>query len=251
MGIRPKTKAEQQAMIEGGKILGEILKEISQMVKPGMTAKDIDAFAEKRMKEFNVIPSFKGYHGFPGVTCVSINEEVVHGIPGDRVIKDGDLVKVDCGVIHKKLHTDSALPILVGNVDPKVKHFAETIDKALHKGIEKARAGNSLYEIASAIQSTVEGSGYEIVRELTGHGIGYNLHEEPYVLNYREESLKKIILKTGMTIAIEPIATMGKRNIKTLDDKWTIVTKDASIATQSEHTVLITDEECIILTNRY
>lgn len=248
MAIIPKTEQEIASMIKGGKILGTILQEISQMLKPGMTAKDIDEYAEKRMNEFGVVPSFKGYHGFPAVTCVSINEQVVHTIPGERIIQDGDLVKVDCGVIVDKLHTDSAVPILVGNVDPEVRKFVETVDEALYLGIAQARAGNSVFDISEAVQNHVEGAGYHIMRELTGHGIGYELHEEPYVPNFKEEKYKKIIFEPGMTIAIEPIAGMGTRFFETLEDKWTTITKDGSMATQSEHTVLITENEPKILT---
>lgn len=246
--IKAKTQAEIKSMREGGKILATILKELCSMAAPGVTTKQLDEKAEAMMNSYGVKPSFKGYHGYPAVTCISINEEVVHTIPSDKEIKEGDLVKIDCGVVVNDLHTDAARQILVGKVSPALEHFAQTAEAALLAGISKARAGNTVYDISSAIQNTVEKEKYGIVRELTGHGIGYRLHEEPHVPNSKEPFAKKIRLIENMTIAIEPIITIGKPGIRTLADGWTIVTLDNSIATQSEHTILITKGEAEILT---
>lgn len=243
-----KNQHEIASMREGGKILATILKKLGEITKPGITTRELDQQAEQMMKEFGVKPSFKGYHGYPAVTCISINEEVVHTIPNDRVVKEGDLVKIDCGVIVNNLHTDAARQILVGQTGPALEHFTQTVEKALYAGIAQAKHGNTVYEISRAVQTIVEQEGYGIVRELTGHGIGYKLHEEPHVPNFKEPFGKKIQLSAGMTIAIEPIVTMGKPQIKTLKDGWTIVTIDNSIASQSEHTILITENEPEILT---
>ncbi len=246
--FRAKTSQEIESMRKAGKVLAAILNEVTQMAKPGITPKQIDAKAEQMMKDAGVLPSFKGYHGYPAVTCISVNEEVVHTIPSNRELKDGDLVKIDCGVVVNKLHSDAARQVLVGKVSPAVKHFAASAERALYAGIKAARAGNTVYDISSAIQNSVHADKYEVVRELTGHGIGYSLHEEPHIPNCKESFTKKIKLIEGMTIAIEPILTMGKPKIKTLADGWTIVTVDNSIATQSEHTILITRNEPEILT---
>lgn len=246
--IKAKTQAEIKSMREGGKILASILKEISSMCVAGITTKELDEKAEAMMMSYGVKPSFKGYHGYPAVTCISINEEVVHTIPGNKVVQEGDLVKIDCGVVVNNLHTDAARQILVGKVSPALEHFAQVAENALAAGIDQARAGNTVYDISRAIQTTVEKEGYGVIRELTGHGIGYSLHEEPHIPNTKESFGKKIKLIEGMTIAIEPIITIGKPTIKTLADGWTIVTLDNSIATQSEHTILITQNEAEILT---
>lgn len=249
MKIGIKDESEIKAMREGGKILGLILTELGTMVRPGMTGLELDQHAEKMMKQYGVEPSFKGYQGFPKVLCVNINEQVVHGIPSDRVFQEGDIVTLDCGVIHQKFHTDSAITVGVGKISPELEKFLKTAEKALQKAIETAKPGIRIRTISAVIQDIVEKNGYGVVQDLIGHGIGYELHEDPQVPNFRDHDPGPI-LQTGMTIAIEPIITMGSPKIKTLRDGWTIVTTDNSFATQVEHTIAITKNGCEVLTKR-
>lgn len=249
MKIGIKDKAEIQSMREGGKILGLILEELGKMVTPGMTSLQIDAYAEKLMKDHHVLPSFKGYKGFPNVICANVNEQVVHGIPNNYVFQDGDIVTIDCGVIHQDLHTDSAITKAVGTIDDSKKKFLNTAEKALKKAIEIAKPGIRIRTISAVIQDMVEKNGYSVVRDLIGHGIGRKMHEDPPVPNFRDEDAGPM-LQTGMTIAIEPIITMGDYEVKVLKDGWTIVTKDGSLATQVEHTIAITEKGAEVLTKR-
>ncbi|MFO0780719.1 MAG: type I methionyl aminopeptidase [Candidatus Gracilibacteria bacterium] len=250
MKIGIKDAEEIKSMREGGKILGLILHELGKNIQPGITGLELDAMAERMMKEHNVLPSFKGYHGtYPAVTCININHVVVHGIPNDQPLQDGDIVTIDCGVIHKKFHTDSAITKGVGKIDQELQKLIATAEKALKKAIETAKPGIRVRAISGVIQDIVEKNGYSIVRDLIGHGIGYNLHEDPQVPNFRDYEPGPI-LQPGMTIAIEPIFAMGSSRVKTLKDGWTIVTVDGSPAIQVEHTIAITDKGCEILTKR-
>jgi methionyl aminopeptidase len=242
-----KNREEITLMREGGKILGLILNKLGKMVTPGITSLELDLEAEKIMKEHHVVPSFKGYHGFPNVICANINEEVVHGIPNSRKLKEGDIITIDCGVIHGKFHTDSAITVGVGRIDPKLEKFIATAENALKKAIETARPGIRVRQLSEIIQETVEKNGYGVVRDLVGHGIGHNLHEDPQVPNFKDRDPGPI-LQAGMTIAIEPIITMGNYDIKLLPDHWTFVTKDGSLAAQVEHTIAITEKGSEILT---
>ncbi len=249
MTIGIKEKEDIKNMREGGKVLGIILQELSHLIAPGMTGLMLDQKAEELMKKYQVLPSFKGYKGYPNVICVCINDEVVHGIPTQKKFQAGDIVTIDGGVIKGKLHLDAAITKGVGVIEESTQKFINTCEKALKKGIEKARPGIRIREISSVIQDIVEKEGYNVVRELIGHGIGYNLHEDPPVPNFRDRDPGPI-LQTGMTIAIEPIITMGRPEVTTLKDNWTIVTKDGSLAAQYEHTILITEKGCEILTKR-
>lgn len=249
MKIFIKDKEEINIMREGGKILGEILFELEKMVQPGITTGELDEKAEDLMRKYGVKASFKGYQGFPACLCTSVNEQVVHGIPGPYVLKDGDIITIDCGVFHKGFHTDSAITKGVGIIKPEHQKFLNTVEKSLKKTIEAARPGIRVMHLSGIIQDTVEKEGYSPVRDMVGHGVGQNLHEDPCVFNFRANEPSPI-LQPGMTIAVEPIIAMGNHRIKTLRDGWTTVTCDGSLAAQVEHTLAITQKGCEILTAR-
>ena len=249
MRIGIKDKHELNLMREGGKILGLILHELAMEIEPGITTLELDTKAEELMKKYKVKPSFKGYKGFPNVICACINEEVVHGIPNNRKLKEGDIITIDCGVIHGDFHTDSAITIGVGKIDPKTEKFIKTCEKALSKAIETVRPGIRVRDISKIIQKTIEKNGYSVIRDLIGHGIGHNLHEDPQIPNFVDDEPGPI-LQAGMTIAIEPIISMGNYGIKLLHDGWTYVTKDGSLSAQVEHSIAITEKGAEILTKR-
>lgn len=250
-GIYIKSPQEIETMRQAAKIVATVLKEISERVEPGMTTADLDAYAEKRIREMGATPSFKGYHGFPASICASINNEVVHGIPNRRkVIRTGDVLKVDTGAYYQEFHGDSCITIGVGEVSPEAKKLITVAEEALYKGIEQVKAGAYLLDIAGAVQDYTEAHGYKIVEEFTGHGVGRNLHEEPSVFNARTHSLPNVKLKAGMTLAIEPILNAGSRFTKILSDRWTAVTIDNALSAQFEHTVLVTETGYEILTDR-
>jgi methionyl aminopeptidase len=238
-------------MRQASKIVATILKEIAAMVQPGMTTADLDAYAEKRIREMGATPSFKGYYGFPASICSSINNEVVHGIPSRRkVIRAGDVLKVDTGAYYQGFHGDSCITIPVVEVAPEAAKLIRVAEETLYKGIEQVRAGAYLLDIAGAIQDYASANGFRVVEEFTGHGVGENLHEEPCVFNVRTYDLPNVKLKAGMTLAIEPILNAGSRFTRILSDKWTAVTVDHSLSAQFEHTVLVTETGYEILTDR-
>lgn len=250
-GIHLKSVEEIEIMRQAGKIVATVLKEISQMVEPGMTTADLDAYAEKRIRAMGAIPSFKGYYGFPASICACINNEVVHGIPNPKKqIRSGDVLKVDTGAYYQGYHGDSCITIAVGKVSPKAKRLIQVAQETLYKGIEKVKAGNYLLDIAGAIEDHVKANKYSVVEDFTGHGVGRNLHEEPSVFNFRTNQLPNIKLKAGMTLAIEPILNAGSKYTRTLRDRWTVVTVDNSLSAQFEHTVLVTETGSEILTDR-
>lgn len=244
-----KTPQQIAAMRHGGKILGKILLALAKNAQPGITTKELDNQSRVLMEQYKVKPSFLGYHGFTATICTPKNEEVVHTIPDDRPLREGDVLTIDCGVIHEGFHTDSAITVGIGEINDTAKKMIETGEKALHKAISLAKDGTPIKILSRAIQQTVENNGYWIVRELVGHGIGTNLHEDPMIPNF-EADAPNFKLKAGMTIAIEPIFTAGKAGIKTLSDGWNIVTKDRSLGMQVEHTILITENGSEILTGR-
>lgn len=249
--VEAKTPEEIEIMRQSGAIVATVLKEISGLVKPGMTTADLDAYAEKRIREMGATPSFKGYHGFPSSICACINEEVVHGIPNaKKVIRRGDVLKVDTGAYYEGFHGDSCITIAVGEVKPAAAKLIQVAEETLFKGIEQVKAGSYLLDIAGAIQDHAEANGFKIVEEFTGHGVGRNLHEEPSVFNFRTHELPNVKLRAGMTLAIEPILNAGSKHTRTLSDRWTVVTVDRSLSAQFEHTVLVTEEGYEILTDR-
>lgn len=250
-GVEIKSPREIEIMRQAAKIVATVLKEISEMVKPGMTTADLDAYAEKRIREMGATPSFKGYHGFPASICSSVNNEVVHGIPSPKkVLRTGDVLKVDTGAYYQGFHGDSCITIAVGEVKPEAAKLMRVAEEALYKGIEQVKAGNYLLDIAGAIQDHVEANGFSIVEDFTGHGVGRNLHEEPSVFNFRTREMPNVKLRAGMTLAIEPILNAGSKFTRTLADRWTAVTVDNSLSAQYEHTVLVTPDGYEILTDR-
>jgi methionyl aminopeptidase len=250
-GIEIKSTREIEIMRQSARIVATVLKEISQMVQPGMTTWDLDTYAEKRIREMGAVPSFKGYQGFPASICSSINNEVVHGIPNrKKVIRAGDVLKVDTGAYFQGFHGDSCITIAVVEVSPEAAKLIRVAEESLFKGIAQVKAGNYLLDIAGAIQDHVEANGFSVVEEFTGHGVGRNLHEEPSVFNFRTREMPNVKLRAGMTLAIEPILNAGSKHTRTLSDKWTAVTVDNSLSAQFEHTVLVTETGYEILTDR-
>jgi methionyl aminopeptidase len=250
-GIETKSPAEIAIMRQSGKIVATVLKEIAEIVQPGMTTADLDAYAEKRIREMGATPSFKGYYGFPGSICASIDNEVVHGIPNPKKrVKAGSVLKVDTGAYFNGYHGDSCITIAVGKVSPKAWKLIRVAEEALYKGIEQVKAGNTLLDIAGAIEDHVKANGFKVVEDFTGHGVGRNLHEEPSVFNFRTNQLPNVKLRAGMTLAIEPILNAGTKHTKTLRDRWTVVTLDNALSAQFEHTVLVTETGYEILTDR-
>lgn len=250
-GIEIKSPREIEIMRQSAKIVATVLKEISEMVQPGMTTADLDAHAEKRIREMGATPSFKGYHGFPGSICASVNNEVVHGIPSPKkVIRAGDVVKVDTGAYYQGFHGDSCITIAVGEVSKEAAKLIRVAEETLYKGIESVKAGNFLLDIAGAIEDHVKANGFSVVEDFTGHGVGRNLHEEPSVFNFRTRDLPNVKLRAGMTLAIEPILNQGSKFTRTLSDRWTAVTVDNSLSAQFEHTVLVTETGYEILSER-
>jgi len=226
-----------------------VLDSLEKAIKPGVTTLQIDTLAEKLITEHEgCTPGFKGYHGFPNSICISVNEEVVHGIPNEHtVLQDGDIVGIDCGVYYKGFHTDACRTVLVGNVDPEIQHFVKTTKKSLDKAIKQVCSGAHVGDIGAVIQKTLEQQGYSPVVECTGHGVGRDLHEPPEIMNVGQKGTGPV-LKPGMVLAIEPIATMGKRDISTLQDGWTIISNDGSLSAHFEHTVLVTKNGHEVLT---
>ncbi|MDJ0843834.1 type I methionyl aminopeptidase [Crocosphaera sp.] len=250
-GIQIKSPEEIAIMRQSSLIVATVLKEIQEIVKPGMTTGDLDNYAEQRIREMGAKPSFKGYYGFPGSICASINQEVVHGIPSvKRRIRRGDVLKVDTGAYYQGYHGDSCITIAVDQVSAKTSRLIRAAEEALYAGISQVKAGNYLSDIAGAIEDIVKKYGYSVVEDYTGHGVGQNLHEEPPVFNYRTQEIPNIKLKKGMTLAIEPIVNQGSKYTKTLRDRWTVVTVDNRLSAQFEHTVLVTATGYEILTDR-
>ena len=250
-GVEIKSAREVKIMRQASHIVATVLREVMGMVEPGRTTGDIDAYAEKRIREMGATPSFKGYHGFPASICASINNEVVHGIPSlKRVIRQGDLLKVDTGAYFEGYHGDSCITICVGDAPQEAQTLSRVAKEALMAGLSQVKAGNTLLDIAGAVEDHVKANGFSVVEDYTGHGVGRNLHEEPSVFNFRTDELPNVTLRPGMTLAIEPILNAGSKACRTLRDQWTVVTRDGSLSAQWEHTVLVTSDGCEILTDR-
>ena len=250
-GVEIKSARELKIMRQASHIVATVLREVMGMVEPGQTTGDIDAYAEKRIREMGATPSFKGYHGFPASICASINNEVVHGIPSPkRVIRQGDLLKVDTGAYFEGYHGDSCITICVGDAPEEAQTLSRVAKEALMAGLGQVKAGNTLLDIAGAVEDHVKANGFSVVEDYTGHGVGRNLHEEPSVFNFRTDELPNVTLRPGMTLAIEPILNAGSKACRTLRDQWTVVTRDGSLSAQWEHTVLVTSDGCEILTDR-
>lgn len=247
MAITIKSEREIQLMRESCKILAKVHDELGKAIRPGMTTMDINKLGDELIRSFGCVPNFLDYNGYPASICVSVNEEVVHGIPGKRVIYEGDIVSLDAGLIYKGYHSDAARTHAVGEVSPEVQKLMDVTRQAFFEGIKFAKAGNHLFDISNAIDEYVSGFGYGIVRELVGHGIGTHLHEDPQIPNFRQNR-RGPKLVPGMTLAIEPMINMGRADVEWLDDDWTVVAEDGLPSAHYENTILITDGEPEILT---
>ncbi|MDO5410776.1 MAG: type I methionyl aminopeptidase [Lachnospiraceae bacterium] len=247
MAVTIKSAREIELMKEAGKILAYTHDELEKFIRPGISTLDIDKKGEEIIRSFDCIPSFLNYNGYPASICVSVNDEVVHGIPNKHhIIKEGDIVSLDAGVIYKGYHSDAARTYGVGEISPEAAKLIEVTKQSFFEGIKFAKAGNHLYDISNAIDAYVRPFGYGIVQDLVGHGIGSHLHEDPEIPNFRQRR-KGIKLQPGMTLAVEPMINIGRCDVEWLDDDWTVVTEDGSLSAHYENTILITEGEPVIL----
>lgn len=242
-----KTEDEIALMRESGRILAGALSMVKRYVVPGVTTAELEGRIDEYIRDHEAIPAFKGYRGYPGSICASVNEEVVHGIPGKRVLVEGDIVGVDVGVLKDSYYADAARTFAVGQISPLARKLMQVTEQALERGIEKARSGNRLSDISHAVEKTVTAGGFSVVRDLVGHGIGRQMHEEPQVPNFGPPG-RGALLKKGMTLAIEPMVNAGGPEVLTLKDNWTVVTKDRSLSAHFENTIAVGDDGAEILT---
>ncbi|UCH44952.1 MAG: type I methionyl aminopeptidase [Nitrospiraceae bacterium] len=242
-----KSHNEINRMAEACRIVAEVLEGIKSRVAPGLTTKEIDSYVESFILSRSAKPAFKGYRGYPASVCTSINEQVVHGIPSKRKLKEGDIISLDVGVHYNGFFGDAAITLPVGKISDKAQKLLDSTEQALVKGIAQAVPGNRLSDISAAVQQHVESQGFSVVRSFVGHGIGHELHEEPQVPNFGNPG-EGPVLKEGMTLAIEPMVNEGNWGVTILDDGWTAVTKDSSLSAHFEHTVAVTEKGCRILT---
>jgi methionyl aminopeptidase len=247
MSVSIKSERELEVMRAAGRIVANTLQELRESVQPGMTTKELDRMAEESVRSQGAVPAFPFINNFPGTACISVNNEVVHGIPGKRVIREGDLVKVDVGAIYRGYHGDAAVTVAVGEVSEPARQLMDVTERALAEGILAARAGGFLHDIGQAIQAYVEPFGFSVVRQYVGHGVGRELHEEPSVPHFRQAA-RGIKLRPGMTFTIEPMINAGTFETVLLPDNWTVVTRDHSLSAQFEHTVAIREGGPEILT---
>lgn len=248
MAVSIKSKEEIELMREAGRLLAIMHEELGKALKPGMSTWEIDKLGEEIIHSFGCVPNFKNYNGFPASICVSVNDEVVHGIPSKkRIIQEGDIVSLDAGLIYKGYHSDAARTHAVGEVSEEAKRLIEVTRQSFYEGIKYAKAGNHLYDISAAIGTYAESFGYGVVRDLVGHGIGRALHEDPQIPNFKQIG-RGLKLKAGMTLAIEPMINAGRYDVCWADDDWTVVTQDGSLSAHYENTILITDGEPELLT---
>ena len=242
-----KSESELQLMREAGRIVAMAHQLMAQAIEPGITTAELDAIAEKFIRESGAIPSFKGYNGFPSSVCASVNDELVHGFPGLRKLNEGDIISLDIGAQYNGYHGDSAWTYAVGTVTPEVQRLLDVGEQSLYAGIQLVKPDVRLYTISHAIGQVIEAAGYSVVREYVGHGIGTKLHEEPQIPNYGIPD-RGPRLKPGMVLAIEPMLNIGERFVRTLEDNWTVVTRDGSWCAHFEHTVAVTEDGFEILT---
>ena len=247
MPIIIKSDDEIAIMRHAGSVVALTLQRLVEEVRPGVVVKDLDKVVRREFERHQVAPTFLGYHGYPATVCVSVNEQIVHGIPGKRVIQDGDIVSLDLGCTYKGFVADAALTVIAGNAKPGGKDLVDVTRGALQAGIREARAGQRLGRISSAIQAYIESRGFGVVREYVGHGVGRQMHEEPQVPNFGPAD-RGPVLKKGMVLALEPMVTAGDWRTRQLDDHWTVVTADGSLAAHFEHTIAITDGDPEVLT---
>lgn len=248
MAVTIKSSREIDLMREAGRLLGMVHEELGKAIRPGMSTKDIDKMGEELIRGYGCIPSFLNYQGYPASICVSVNEEVVHGIPHpDHILKEGDIVSLDAGLIYKGYHADAARTHAVGKIDKEAEQLIAVTKQSFFEGIKMAKAGYHLYDISNAIDAYVTAHGYGIVTALVGHGIGTKLHEDPQIPNFAQKR-RGLKLRAGMTLAVEPMINMGCADVRWLDDDWTVVTEDGSYSAHYENTILITEGEPEILT---
>lgn len=248
MAVSIKSAREIELMRESGRILSEVHEKLGEAIKPGISTLEIDTLGEKLIRSYGCEPNFLHYNGYPASICVSVNEEVVHGIPvAERILQEGDIVSLDAGLIYKGYHSDAARTYPVGKVSEEAKQLIEVTKESFFEGIKYAKAGNHLYDISNAIDAYATSFGYGVVRDLVGHGIGLSLHEDPQIPNFKQWR-RGIKLQPGMTLAIEPMINMGSCYVDWLDDDWTVVSEDGSLSAHYENTVLITEGEPEILT---
>ncbi|RJP55610.1 MAG: type I methionyl aminopeptidase [Deltaproteobacteria bacterium] len=242
-----KSKEEIELLRKSNQIVVHILKALRKIIKPGITTLELDSYAEEQIRKKGAIPAFKGYRGFPASLCVSVNEQLVHGIPDSRRLKEGDIVSMDLGVVRSGFYGDAAITVPVGKISQEAARLLDVTQNALYKGIEQAKAGGRLHDISHAVQSWVEGNGFSVVRDFVGHGIGRNLHEEPQIPNFGLPN-RGVQLKAGMVLALEPMVNVGTWRVKVQPDGWTVVTVDGSLCAHFEHTIAITEDGPDILT---
>lgn len=247
--ISIKTPRELELMRISGSILSEILVEAGALVKPGTTTMEIEVAIRKMIKKHNVKAPFLGYRGYPAMSCISVNEEVVHGIPSAKEIKDGDIVSIDMGVSYKGYITDAARTFIAGNVESRIAELVKTARDAFYKAVEFAEEGNRLYDISNALSNLVESRGFSVVREFVSHGVGRQLHEEPFFTNYGQPHTGPL-LKDGMTLAVEPMINMGVCDVKVQSDGWTAVTSDGEYSAHYENTIIVHKGKCEIITDK-
>jgi methionyl aminopeptidase len=245
--ITVKSSGELKLMREAGKLLADTLAQLGDACRAGVSTGEIDQQADRLIRKHGATPGFLGYNGFPKSLCISVNEEVVHGIPGRRVIRDGDLVSLDCGLVYKGLWADAGLTVMVGEVDEEAARLVRVTAESLQKGIEQAVPGNRVGDISAAVQRHVEAAGFSIVRNFVGHGIGRHMHEEPQVPNFGVAGTGPL-LKPGYALAIEPMVNAGGHEVEMLPDQWTIITADGRLSAYFEHTVLITADGPVVAT---
>lgn len=248
MSVTIKSEREIGLMREAGRLLSIVHDELADFIRPGISTLDIDRKGAKIIQDFGCVPSFLNYNGYPASICVSVNDEVVHGIPHkERILEEGDIVSLDAGVIYQGYHADAARTVAVGKIAPEAQRLMDVTKRSFYEGIRHATAGSHLNEISTAIQQYVEENGFSVVRDLVGHGVGQKLHEEPEIPNFSQKR-RGLRLQPGMTLAIEPMVNMGGYEVIWLDDEWTVVTQDSSLSAHYENTILITDGEPEILT---
>lgn len=246
-GITIKSRREMEAMERAGAIVGATLTLLKKSVVPGMTTGDLNRIADKNIRSMGAVPTFIGYHGFPAAICASVNEEIVHGIPGKRVLKEGDIIKMDVGATIDGFIGDAAISVAVGEISDEAQRLMDDTDASLYAGIEAAKPGNRIGDIGAAVSGYAIPRGYGVVRQFVGHGVGRYLHEDPQVPNYGEAG-KGVLLRPGMCICIEPMLNLGTEDTTILGDDWTVVTSDGSLSAHFEHTLAITEDGPKILT---
>ena len=249
-GIQLKSKREIELIRESSIIVSFVLEEVKKMVKPNVTTLQLDEYAEKLVRNLGAIPSYKNYYDYPASTCISINNEVLHGIPSkNKIIKDGDLVKIELGCCPNEYHSNKSIAVTVGSINKNAEKLIKSNEEVMNRVIDKIKPGDSLLDLAGILEDFVQSKGFSIVEDYGGSGIGRNLHEKPFVFNYRTNELPNVVLQEGMTLTINPIINEGSKSCKTLNDRWTVVTKDGMLSSNLRHTVAITKSGVEVLTN--